>query len=127
MIMKANPLLKMSEFGQSIWFDDTRRDLIAGGELRRMIQEDGLRGTTSNPSIFEKAIVGSQIYQDDIVALASKGQSPKLIYESLIGTDTINTVKRTYFVESCTKLGLKPASSTTFDWLEADDRASFLK
>jgi len=49
-------LLKLKEFGQSIWLDYTRRDLIAGGELRRLIEEDGLRGMTSNPSIFEGAM-----------------------------------------------------------------------
>jgi transaldolase len=81
--MKTNPLLKVREFGQSIWLDYTRRDLVANGELRRMIAEDGLRGMTSNPSIFEQAIVGSQIYEEDIEALASEGKSPKLIYESL--------------------------------------------
>ena len=63
-----NPLLQLAEFGQSIWLDYTRRDLIASGELRRMIEEDGLRGMTSNPSIFEKAIVGSQNYEADIRA-----------------------------------------------------------
>jgi transaldolase len=81
--MKENPLLKVNEFGQSIWLDYTRRDLVASGELRRMIKEDGLRGMTSNPSIFEKAIVGSRIYEEDIRAMAFEGQSPKMIYESL--------------------------------------------
>jgi transaldolase len=87
MIMKENPLLKVSEFGQSIWLDYTRRDLVASGELRRMIKEDGLRGMTSNPSIFEKAIVGSRIYEQDIRAMAFEGQSPKMIYESLSQQD----------------------------------------
>jgi transaldolase len=59
----------LKEFGQSIWLDYTRRDLIAGGELRRLIEEDGLRGMTSNPSIFERAIVGSQNYEKDIRAM----------------------------------------------------------
>jgi transaldolase len=78
-----NPLLQLAEFGQSIWLDYTRRDLIASGELRRMIEEDGLRGMTSNPSIFEKAIVGSQNYEADIRAMAFDGRSPKMIYETL--------------------------------------------
>ncbi len=49
--MNTNPLLKMNEFGQFIWLDCTRRDLIAGRELRRLIRKDGLRGMISNPSI----------------------------------------------------------------------------
>jgi transaldolase len=82
-----NPLLQLAEFGQSIWLDYTRRDLIASGELRRMIEEDGLRGMTSNPSIFEKAIVGSQNYEADIRAMAFDGRSPKMIYETLCQGD----------------------------------------
>lgn len=85
--MKENPLLKLKELGQSIWLDYTRRDLIANGELRRMIEEDGLRGMTSNPSIFEKAIVGSADYEEDIRAMAFEGQSPKMIYEALSQRD----------------------------------------
>ena len=82
-LSKKNALLELAEFGQSIWLDYTRRDLIASGELRRMIEEDGLRGMTSNPSIFEKAIVGSQNYEADIQDLTFDGKSPKMIYETL--------------------------------------------
>lgn len=85
--MKTNPLLKLQEFGQSIWLDYTRRDLVASGELRRLIQKDGLRGMTSNPSIFEQAIVGSQIYAEDIRTMRFDGQSPKMIYESISQRD----------------------------------------
>jgi transaldolase len=85
--MKKNPLLKLQEFGQSIWLDFIRRDLITSGELRRLINEVGLRGMTSNPSIFEKAIVGSQNYAEDIRVMAFEGQSPKMIYESLSQRD----------------------------------------
>src|ERR1041384_655720 len=86
-LSKSNPLLALTALGQSIWRDYTRRDLILSGELRRMIEEDGLRGMTSNPSIFEKAIVGSQNYQDDIRAMTLGGQSPKMIYETLSQRD----------------------------------------
>ena len=54
--MKNNSLKQLAALGQSIWLDYIRRDLIASGGLRRLIEEDGLRGMTSNPSIFEKAI-----------------------------------------------------------------------
>src|ERR1044071_2909393 len=87
MIMKQNPLLKLQELGQSIWLDYTRRDLIAGGELRRLIEEDGLRGMTSNPSIFEKAIANSQNYDEDIRAKAHEGKDTNAIYEALSQRD----------------------------------------
>src|SRR5687768_2518770 len=85
--MKENRLLNLAKLGQSIWLDYTRRDLIATGALRRLIEEDGLRGMTSNPAIFEKAIVGSLNYDDDIRAMASRQQSPNEIYESLSQRD----------------------------------------
>jgi transaldolase len=86
-LSKKHALLELAEFGQSIWLDYTRRDLILSGELRRLIEEDGLRGMTSNPSIFEKAIVGSQIYEEDIRAMTFDGKSPKMIYETLSRRD----------------------------------------
>jgi transaldolase len=84
---KKTALLELAELGQSISLDYTRRDLILSGELRRLIEEDGLRGMTSNPSIFEKAIVGSQLYEEDIRAMALDGRSPKMIYETLSQRD----------------------------------------
>jgi transaldolase/glucose-6-phosphate isomerase len=67
----ANPLTQLQTFGQSIWLDYIRRDLMKSGELQRLITEDGLRGMTSNPSIFEKAIAGGQ-YQDFLDSLAGR-------------------------------------------------------
>ena len=58
-----NPLRALQVFGQSVWLDYIRRSLITGGELRRLIDEDGLRGVTSNPAIFEKAVTGSSDYR----------------------------------------------------------------
>jgi len=81
--MKNNPLKQLGTLGQSIWLDYIRRDLIAGGELRRLIEEDGLRGMTSNPAIFEKAIAGSQDYDEDIRATALEGKDAQAIYEAL--------------------------------------------
>ncbi|HPS03006.1 MAG TPA: transaldolase family protein, partial [Candidatus Sumerlaeota bacterium] len=63
--MEKNPLIQLGIFGQSLWLDYIRRDLIASGNLRRLIEEDGLRGMTSNPAIFEKAISGSPDYDED--------------------------------------------------------------
>ena len=61
-----NPLVRLGELGQSPWYDYITRDLVAEGELARLIAEDGLRGMTSNPTIFEKAVSGSQLYDDDL-------------------------------------------------------------
>jgi transaldolase / glucose-6-phosphate isomerase len=68
----VNPLVDLQKFGQSIWLDYIRRDLLTGGELKRLVKEDGLRGMTSNPSIFEKAIADSTLYADLLDSLAPK-------------------------------------------------------
>jgi transaldolase len=86
-MMKANPLKTLGTFGQSIWLDYIRRDLITSGQLRRLIEEDGLRGMTSNPSIFEKAIVDSHEYDQDIRTMASEGKGVNAIYETLSQRD----------------------------------------
>src|SRR5664280_2918615 len=88
--MKENPLKKLGAFGQSIWLDYIRRDLIASGELRRLIQEDGLRGMTSNPALFEKAIAGNHDYDDDIRTMAASGKDCQAIYEALSQQDVQN-------------------------------------
>jgi transaldolase len=71
-----NPLHGLIEAGQSPWLDFTTRDLIRSGELRRLIDEDGVRGLTTNPTIFERAIAGSAAYDADIIALAEAGFAP---------------------------------------------------
>jgi len=88
--MKDNPLKKLEALGQSIWLDYIRRDLIANGNLRRLIEEDGLRGVTSNPSIFEKAIAESNLYDKDIHDMALKKKNDKEIYETLSQRDVKN-------------------------------------
>ena len=85
--MKKNPLKQLEKLGQSIWLDYIRRDLISGGGLRRLIEEDGLRGMTSNPSIFEKAILDSHDYDADIRSMTLYGRSSKEIYEALSQRD----------------------------------------
>jgi transaldolase/glucose-6-phosphate isomerase len=84
---RTNPLVEVLGHGQSIWYDNIRRSLIASGELERMIEEDGLRGVTSNPAIFEKAITGSTDYVDAIRELSGSGLDPKALYEQLAITD----------------------------------------
>jgi transaldolase / glucose-6-phosphate isomerase len=67
-----NPLQELLNYGQSMWLDYIRRDLLTSGELKQMIANDGLRGMTSNPAIFEKAIADSSLYDDQLKALAAR-------------------------------------------------------
>ena len=83
----TNHLLEIKDHGQSIWMDNLTRDLIESGELQRMIDERGIRGITSNPAIFEKAIAGNAIYDADIEAGVRAGKSLQEIYESLVFDD----------------------------------------
>ncbi|MBZ5533652.1 MAG: bifunctional transaldolase/phosoglucose isomerase [Acidobacteriia bacterium] len=80
-VVHANPLLQLQELGQSVWLDYIRRDLLLNGELQRLISEDGLRGMTSNPAIFEKAITGSKDYADFLEQLRAQGLSAAEIFE----------------------------------------------
>ncbi len=90
MTSATNHLLEIKDHGQSIWMDNLTRDLIQSGDLKNMIETKGLRGITSNPSIFEKAIVGNKIYDADIEAGIKAGKSLQEIYESLIFEDIRN-------------------------------------
>ncbi len=85
--MNKNPLLELESLGQSIWIDFIRRGMISSGQLQRLIEEDGVSGVTSNPSIFEKAIAGSHDYDRDIEALALQGRGPEEIYDALTVRD----------------------------------------
>ena len=85
--MTMNPLRRLTGLGQSVWYDYIRRDLYRGPGLRRLIEEDGLRGMTSNPTIFEKAIAETELYDEDMRRLASAGANPATIFESLAVKD----------------------------------------
>jgi transaldolase / glucose-6-phosphate isomerase len=76
-------LAALTAAGTSVWLDQIRRSLIEGGELARLIREDSLRGVTSNPAIFEKAILGSQDYDEQIAELAEQGHDARRIYEEI--------------------------------------------
>jgi transaldolase/glucose-6-phosphate isomerase len=79
-----NPLRQLSRYGQSIWYDYIRRALIESGDLKRLIEEDGVSGITSNPSIFEKAIAGSSDYDRHLEQLAqAKELDAKAVFERL--------------------------------------------
>ncbi len=78
-----NPLKTLQLHGQSVWLDYIRRSLITSGELGRLIENDGVRGVTSNPAIFEKAITSSSDYRDLLEAANSRTPDAKALYESI--------------------------------------------
>ncbi|MGZ6124864.1 MAG: bifunctional transaldolase/phosoglucose isomerase, partial [Myxococcales bacterium] len=81
------PAARLNEVGQSAWLDLIGRKLIHSGELLRMVQEDGIRGVTANPSIFEKAIVESDEYDDQLKKLIEQGKPPLQLYEAIAFDD----------------------------------------
>ena len=84
----ANPLKELNEYGQSVWLDFVSRDLLKSGELTRLIRDDGLRGVTSNPSIFEKAIGHGDDYDELIRAAEANGDlDPGALFEDLAVRD----------------------------------------
>jgi transaldolase len=85
--MNPNRVRQLAELGQTVWYDFIRRDLYQGPELRRLIEEDGLQGMTSNPTIFQKAIASSQLYDEDIRRMGAAGKSPPEIFEALAVAD----------------------------------------
>ena len=82
-----NPLRQLENFGQSIWLDYIRRQLLFSPEFRRLIEEDGLKGMTSNPTIFDKAISDSNDYDEQLAELVRSQKSTDEIYEALTTDD----------------------------------------
>jgi len=80
-------LARLTAEGTSIWLDQIRRALIEGGELQRLVEEDSLQGVTSNPSIFEKAILGSDDYDEELKAMAREGLDAREIYRQIAVRD----------------------------------------
>lgn len=79
----TNPIKALNDYGQSPWMDYIRRDLLTSGGLKKMIDNDGLRGMTSNPTIFEKAITGSKFYSDILEAPDAKKLGAGGVYEKI--------------------------------------------
>jgi transaldolase / glucose-6-phosphate isomerase len=79
----TNPIKGLLEFGQSPWMDYIRRDLLTSGGLKKMIDEDGLRGQTSNPAIFEKSVTGSDLYKDILSSPEAQSLNAKGVYEKI--------------------------------------------
>ncbi|MCC5657767.1 transaldolase [Nostoc sp. XA010] len=85
--MSTNHLLEINQYGQSIWMDNLSRDIIQSGELKDMVENQGISGITSNPAIFEKAIAGNVIYDADIETAVRANLPTDKIYESLVFAD----------------------------------------
>src|ERR1041385_4670120 len=86
-----NPLLELRKHNQSVWLDYIRRDLVLDGGLKRLIQQDGLAGVTSNPAIFEKAIDGGGQYDGVLRESFARGASePRTIYDEIAIEDVRN-------------------------------------
>ncbi|HEX8119230.1 MAG TPA: bifunctional transaldolase/phosoglucose isomerase [Pyrinomonadaceae bacterium] len=86
----TNRLVEIMKLGQSIWYDNIRRAMLTTGDLKKKIEEDDLRGVTSNPTIFEKAITGSNDYDEQLGRLVHSGKGVSEIYEDLVVDDIGN-------------------------------------
>jgi len=101
---QSNPLRELQNYGQSVWLDYIRRSLLTSGELQHLLDGDGLRGVTSNPAIFEKAIAGSSDYTDLLRSLAGKSDlDAKARYETLAIRDIQDTADLLRHVYQATK------------------------
>ena len=85
--MHDNPLITLRQYGQSFWYDNISRGLLKSGELKRMIEEEGLRGVTSNPTIFHKSIQSGKDYDEELTELLGAGLSEKEIFYALAVRD----------------------------------------
>ena len=111
----SNRLRELMKLGQSVWFDNIHRAMLNNGDLKRMVEEDDLRGVTSNPTIFEKAVTGSKAYDDQLEALIESGASVDEIYEAVVieditrGADILAPVyERTNKVDGYISLEVNP-------------------
>lgn len=84
------PIKQLKSYGQSVWMDNLNRDILRSGELEQLIRERDVHGITSNPAIFQKAIAGNVIYDEDIEAGIRAGKSVEDIYEMLVFDDIRN-------------------------------------
>src|SRR5262249_37196602 len=82
-----NPLVALTDEGQSVWLDNLSRELVNGPELRDLIEQDGLRGMTSNPTIFQKAIAAGHAYDEQLKSLLPQGASANENFEVLAVKD----------------------------------------
>src|SRR4051794_10867229 len=79
----GNPLLELQRYGQSVWLDYIRRQSLLSGDVQRLIDEDGLRGMTANPTIFQQAIAAGHDYDETIDRMLRENAEPVAIYEAI--------------------------------------------
>jgi transaldolase/glucose-6-phosphate isomerase len=130
----TNPLAQLPKAGQSVWFDQMERKLVSTGALQRMIEEDDLRGLTSNPTIFEKAIGGSEDYDAQLRTLASQGRSRDEIYDELVLEDIANAAdvflpvyEKTNGEDGYVSLEVSPAMATDTQGTISEARRFFAR
>ncbi len=82
-----NPLLEIVTLGQSVWYNNLSRELLRSGELKKLMDDDGVSGVTSNPSIFEKSLREERVYENDVHCLVDDGLATNGIYEGLVLPD----------------------------------------
>jgi transaldolase/glucose-6-phosphate isomerase len=125
---RRNRIREIQEFGQSVWLDDLRRSLFTGGEFKRLIDEDGLRGATSNPSIFEKAIAGSTDYVDLLRDFErSHDAGPMALYEALAIRDIRDAADLLRPVYEATRYGDGYVSLEVSPYLAHDTDATIVE
>ena len=90
--MQNNKVKSIHDFGQSIWLDFFDRKIMDSGELKKLIDEDGVSGVTSNPSIFEKAITSSSDYDEDIATLSQEKKTVTIKYSSALLLKILNVL-----------------------------------
>ena len=83
----VNPIKALLNEGQSVWLDDISRQMLQSGDLQRLIEEVGIRGNTSNPTIFEKAISAGNAYDEDVTRLLREGRTAQEIFEAVAVQD----------------------------------------
>ena len=123
------PLAALTAAGTSVWLDQIRRSLTTGGELARLVAEDSLRGETSNPAIFEKAILGSDDYDEQLEQLARKGVSGRELYDEIaildvqLAADVLRAVyDRTEHLDGYISLEVGPEAAHDTDTTIAEAR-----
>lgn len=128
----GNPNIEVQRFGQSFWYDNIQRSVLANGELKQLIDDYGVLGLTSNPSIFDKAISNSSDYDDDILAHARAGRDANAIYEQLAiadiraAADLLGPVyERTHGVDGYVSLEVSPELARDADGTIEEARRLF--
>ena len=131
-IKNGNPNVAVQKYGQSFWYDNIQRSIIVSGEMQTLITDFGVLGLTSNPSIFEKAIVASSDYDADVIALVANNADTNTIYETLAIKDIQSAAallepvyEQTNGVDGYVSLEVSPLLANDYDGTVAEARRLF--